>query len=735
MLKIMGIYINIISLGCLILMVISVLIVVRDLISKNREEKILYMRSFKKGKGAVIYLFSIPLFWIGYIYTGQNIINSFFYAIRRSVELIVLRYDVSPIQSIIEDNILYRIAIYLCFSLVCLNAILFIISLANQHLWRFCKELKFKYSNKEKIILLGNNIHNHSIYLSDKNRKGIIIAKISNDDAQSLYIKDILYRNQEPSHQCVLDIINRSIKSKSGHIVIINTENDAKNIEISRSFINAISQLNDENRLNCFRKLRIFVFGDPKYETIYEDIEFNSCGCVSHINKYKKIAIDIVEKHPFSLYMNDHHVDYSTSLVKDDVEINALLVGFGKTNQQFFLTSVANNQFATQTESGIGLKSVNYHLFDQNAVAQNKKLNHSYNRYESEFANINIDDYLPLPEHPAKTYFHKLDINDNAFYKDIYSVVSNANDSVNFVVIAFGSDLENIDMAKKLSCKFREWRITNFNIFVKVRNHNNDVKFNKDEHCYIVANEDESVYNIERILSDNISNMAQLRDIAYEIEYEIVQNNTSSTQERITAIKERASRDWYLRKTQLDRESCVYCCLSLRSRLNLIGLDYCSLEDCRKAISEQEYLSIYALDDMPDFSYYNMNADGKRIIHYPLDYKASLRRNLAIQEHLRWNSFMISKGIVPATREQILSEITPSGKYTNGKNVSLRRHGCLTTFDGLLEYRKIIANRDLLPNETMQQAEVRKDVIKYDYQLMDDAYWLLTKSGYKIIRK
>lgn len=716
-------------------MIISTLILVSNLKNKNRAARISYIRSFKKGNGALIYLFSIPLFWIGYACTGQNVINSLFYAIRKSVELIVLRYDIAPIQNVMEANILYSIAIYICFTLVCLNAIIFIFSLVHQYLWQYFKELKFRNSDTNKVILFGNNSHNRSIYLSDNNRSKIVIDKITNEDAQNLYMKDILYRNQESSHQCVQEITKKSIKSRYEHIVIINTDDDAKNIEISRSFINAILELNDENRLNCFRTLRVFVFGDPKYETIYEDIESNSSGCISYINKYKKVAIDIVEKHPFSLYMNEHHIDYSTSLIKDHVEINAMLIGFGKTNQQFFLTSVANNQFAMQTESGIGLKSVNYHLFDQNEVAQNKKLNHNYYRYESEFANVNVDDYLPLPEQPAKTYFHKLDINDNAFYKDIYSVASNANNSVNFVVIAYGSDLENIDMAKKLSCKFREWRITNFNIFVKVRNHNNDVKFNEDEHCYLVANEDESVYNIERILADNISNMAQLRDMAYEIEYELVQHNTPSTKERIAEIKERAYRDWYMRKTQLDRESCLYCCLSLRSRLNLIGLDYCSMDDGRKPISEQEYLRIYALDDMPNFSYYNMSADGKRIIHYPLDYKESLRRNLAIQEHLRWNSFMISKGVVPASRDQILTEINSSGKYTNGKNVNLRRHGCLTTIGGLLEYRKIIANRDLIPNETMQQAEARKDVIKYDYQLMDDAFWLLTKSGYKIIRK
>ena len=31
--------------------------------------------------------------------------------------------------------------------------------------------------------------------------------------------------------------------------------------------------------------------------------------------------------------------------------------------------------------------------------------------------------------------------------------------------------------------------------------------------------------------------------------------------------------------------------------------------------------------------------------------------------------------------------------------------------------------------------EEQADVIKYDYQLMDDAYWLLSKTGYKIIEK
>ena len=119
-------------------------------------------------------------------------------------------------------------------------------------------------------------------------------------------------------------------------------------------------------------------------------------------------------------------------------------------------------------------------------------------------------------------------------------------------------------------------------------------------------------------------------------------------------------------------------------------------------------------------------ADGKKIIDYPLDFPPfgeSLRTAMAIHEHYRWNSYMISKGTIPAKKREILSDVK-----SNGKSYKLRRHGNLTTFEGLVEFRKMIAERDGI-------SEHAADVIRYDYQLLDDAYWLLTKSGYKIIRR
>ena len=163
-----------------------------------------------------------------------------------------------------------------------------------------------------------------------------------------------------------------------------------------------------------------------------------------------------------------------------------------------------------------------------------------------------------------------------------------------------------------------------------------------------------------------------------------------------------------------------------------MGLDYCENGEEGEALTEEEYMRIYAGSDLPNTEKYDLRAGGKSIVYYGIDFAESRRKTMAIHEHQRWNSFMISRGMIPASREQILSETKTNSngevEFTNGKNYSLRRHGNLTTFDGLVEFRRIVAHRDQKPEE-------KKDVIKYDYQLLDDAYWLLTQSGYKIIRK
>ncbi|MBO5777913.1 MAG: hypothetical protein J6R34_05650, partial [Clostridia bacterium] len=370
----------------------------------------------------------------------------------------------------------------------------------------------------------------------------------------------------------------------------------------------------------------------------------------------------------------------------------------------------------------------------------NKNLNHSYYRYKNEvdMAGVDKSQYLPLPDYPAEEYYHHLDINDQDFYNQIRGIINASNKDTNFIVIAFGSDLENLDLAQKLSCKIKEWDVSNTTVFVKVRSKHSGQGLvdNGLADYYAIGCEDEVVYDIENIISDKILNMSMMRDSVYALEYEVTNSNAPLTEETIQKVKDACRRSWYVDKTPDERESNLYCTLSLRSKLNMMGLDYVDVTDERESVDEKAYLEKYAGDDLPDTTSYGLTADGKPIVKYDLNFKESRRRDMAIHEHYRWNSFMITKGFVPATKDLIRNEQNAeTGRYTNGKNYTLRRHGNLTTFDGLVEFRNMVAQRDIKEGETNEQAELRKDVIKYDYQLLDDAHWLLTETGHKIIKR
>ena len=173
---------------------------------------------------------------------------------------------------------------------------------------------------------------------------------------------------------------------------------------------------------------------------------------------------------------------------------------------------------------------------------------------------------------------------------------------------------------------------------------------------------------------------------------------------------------------QVQRDSNLYACLSIRSKLNMAGFDFAAASSPEPDAEDEFYLKYQQGNPIvPDPEFAGKTFLGKSIIAYDNDFKKdTLRANMAVQEHYRWNAYMISSGIIPSSVEQIKSE--------GGKNLALRRHGNITTMQGLVEYRKIMAAL----NGT---DEDREDVIRYDYQLMDDAGWLLKKNGCKIIKR
>ena len=718
----------------MLLLVLEILFVAANLIFKKRKDRIAFLRSFKNGKFAILYLTAYPLWLVGHLWEGkESIVESFFTTINEILSLVVMKYEVGSIAGLMAVNKPYRYTVYLCFAMAVANALLFTLSLTIQYIWSGIRAIRAIITRKNKLYIFGYNDGNIAIYKSDNERDKVVIDELNAEQCEKLYMDNVAYINSTSVQGRVSSLLKLVKKLDREYVFVINTGCDRKNIEICRSVIESINNSTDEIKKRMYLNLKVYVFGDPKYQAIYEDIVKNAHGCIHYVNKYQKIAMDYIDRYPLSLFMNEEHIDYDTSLVREGVEINVAYVGFGKTNRQIFLASVANNQFLTNGENGPILKPVNYFIFDRKHSENNKNLNHSYYRFSNEMKSVDTADYLPMPSDPAVLKYNIFDINNPEFYAELRNICSRSKSDANFIVIAFGSDLENLDMAQKLVEKRREWGIENLQIFVRAFDWHKEETLIKDSNCHFIGNESECAYDINKILSDKIFKMAKMRNEVYDLEYDMTKKNPPKVDdEYVKENKRRAGEKWFKSKTQMERDSSLYGCLSLRSKLNLMGLDYCEESAPGTPLTEEEYLGIYAGEDRPNTRKYNLRADGKSIVYYDVNFAEGRRKTMAIHEHQRWNSFMISRGMIPATRQHILTEtrINDEGEveYTNGKNYALRRHGNLTTFEGLVEFRQMLATRDGVGEE-------KRDVIKYDYQILDDAYWLLSSAGYKIIRK
>ena len=727
---------NIVTAVCFAAFTAGVAYVIGNLIKKrnDRPSLIAFLRSFKRGKCVLVFIAALPLYFIGHFYAKQQPFIAFLDTVGDMFDLVVLKYEYAAVQALTDASLFYKVTLYYAFVLVTINAILFALSLTCQLIWQSVEGARVQLTRKDKLLIFGYNKNSVSIYNSDCKHAKVIVDDFSREERATLYSQKIRsIATAEPNKQIagIFAALKGNKRFNQKFDVVINTQNDNDNLALCHEFVNQLQNCTDVERKRVFGKLRVYVFGDPQFEAVYDEVVASAFGCIHFVNKYQKIATSFVNRYPLTRFMDGSQIDYDTSLLKQGVEVNVVMIGFGNVNRQIFLTSVANNQFVISDGSAVRIKPVNYYVVDKVKAENDKNLNHDYYRFASEFQNVNKDDYLPLPEPPAVEHYIQMDVNDTAFYGQVRQVVSRANNDANFVIVAFGTDLENVDLAHKLVEKRREWGV-DFTIFVKSQKVLPQEVFMDAENCYFFANEQKEVFDLGEITSDDIFRMAQMRNEIYGLEYTITHGkNVVVDDNLIQANRAQAFEQWFCARSQLERDSSLYCCLSLKSKLHLMGLDYRRKEEAGEALTEEQYLQIYAKDDLPDTSTYAQTARGKKIVHYTLDFAPSRRTTMAIQEHLRWNSFMLSKGMVPASREQIKTETVQKGgetKYTNGKNYALRRHGNITTFDGLVEFRKIVSRRE-------NTSELSNDVIKYDYQLLDDAWWLLDENGFKIVKK
>lgn len=710
---------------CLIYMIAIVFSFVFKLIKNDREGRLRLVKGYAKGRFVLIYIVAVPLFMMAFLYEGAGVIASIFGAVEESVNLVVLKLDYGVIASLAESDSYYFATMVILFVLCVANAIMFTLGLFYQRICNFVYKKIATQSADTTYVVVGKNIKNRDILLSTNGAKVWIIE----EDKKDAELEDFAYINKIAIVRIKEDSLSATLKGLFGNFfarsirVVVNTGSDETNLLMTEEISDLICSLNTEDRdIDDAKGLHLYAFGEPENSSAFLHFVKKTAGQIRYINKYKLIALDFVDKHPLTEFMDDNEIDTTRGVLKADIEPNVVMIGYNKTMQEVLVTSVANNQFMYLDENGkLQERQVRYTIFTGDKKGADKNLNHSFLRYSFERKQMlaKKEEYLPLPEFPAKVDFVSVGTNDYTFYESVKRALSQekeGNKPFNQIIVSWGTDIENIDIAEKLSVKVKEWGMDDkTEIFVKVRSYALQERIIKDEYkditrLHTFATEKMVVYNLDRIISENIETMARDRHLAYAV-CDAIQDGKDEHQTKVEALKK-----WY-GWAQPQRDANVYGVLSIRMKLNLLGYDY--IKGQMDSDLAQAFMSTYQEGD--PIKYKAQEVGGKKIVEYTNDFKeGSLRQRLAIHEHLRWNSYMITQGVVPSSIKEMQKE--------GGKNLTLRRHGCLTSFDGLKEYRQIMAER----NGTNQESE---DVIRYDYQLFDDLIWLLERNGNTLIKR
>lgn len=697
-------------------------------VDKNHAESWAYLKSFKKGKCFIIYLIAVPMLFISYYnsYSGEQyaVIRSFFLSVTSAISLVVLKFDLN--LSLMSLPI-YAACVYVCYTLVFLNAVIFTVSLCVMRIstGRACK--KFENSRESKCVVIGE-VGGKNVYRSCKTAK-IMLGNYDKDEKEKLYSSQIAYKSAKSDkefYSWLKNLVVSFVKDReSGDeciLTIIHAGDDENaQLEFCRRFTLFAAELTESE----VGHIDVYAVSGGNNEEVYNKLQKRAKGCLHYVDKYRAVAVDFIDRYPLTDLLTEDYVDFETSLLKKDVEISVAMLGFGNVNRQLFSSMVSNGQFFEEDgNGGKRLKQVKYYFFDKLEREKNilKSLNHNYYRYKRDFAenkNLKLSDYLPLASLPAEEQYLSLDVNDEDFYKELELAVA-GDKKVAYVIVALGDDYLNLDVANKITVKIKEWGLTSVKVFVRIKNDklaSDGDAFLDYDYARPFGEINKTVYDFARVTDEKFTKMAMIRNFVYDVERDM--SHETVTKEELDVSKKR----WFLKRTPVERENNVYACLSIRLKLNLMGLDYCEKSDSsRKKLTRDEYFEIYARGDMPVLA---QNELGGYAVKYPLEFKNSRRKTMAEIEHERWNAFMISKGFVPSSIEQILTEKNAEDNYTNGKNYELRRHGNITTFEGLKTFRKLLAERD-------NGDEASYDVIKYDYQILDGAWRLLDIAGYAI---
>lgn len=386
-----------------------------------------------------------------------------------------------------------------------------------------------------------------------------------------------------------------------------------------------------------------------------------SLGHIRFVNKYDLISYDFIRKYPLSALIPKKYINDDCT-ISDDIEINLFMIGFGKVNQAMLRDTLINSQFARRITQEDGTSRLESYRMNVHIYDENKVIKSSdlsFGLLKYNKKNYGSNDYFGLPEDYASRIKYNLESNVHS-PNFISKIYDEIHNSEKKTINFFFVSLGSDFVNANITNKINSVlnNIDDVFIFTRIK----QIELTNKENIFMFGSD--AILCYENMINSKIYHSAMIESSIYNRDNE---ESILVQWSKLSIIKQKSN---------------LYAVASIPFKLSLLGID---INNVDFDLLNRKYI-------IEDYSIDKIIARRKGVL------KISARDTIAFIEHERWNAFELSIGALPYKKSLVIKH--------GIKSENELYHGNIATYDGLVEYY----------NET------GKDVIIYDYDLMDNCF-------------
>lgn len=678
---------------CIILIAIEIILLDIFVITRLKKKKLHQTIQFL----VAVFICNLLLYFIPYLYSlielkeESNYVLDVLAMIMDSLKLFLGDINIDFAKEFSEVTPIYTYSYLLGAVLALIGTISTALQAFNARIvnsFKVSKCLKQEYCD----IVFGND--ELSLKYAKKNKNTILFLDektTTKDDSTSLMNKGYLVIRKVFNLEFLK---SNSFNNQTKYNLIFPMQDD-KFFKVIETYISY--SRDNEYKSNIELYLEI---SEEKVSTVKREIieKYELQNKINVFSRNELMVRDFIERHPVTEFLSKDFFSEDTS-IKSDKKINVFFLGFSKLNEELYRQYIINNQLV-YFDKQYKVFPLNYQIFEEK-LDRSSIL--SINELKNDLLELqnNKKEYYSLPELPYSTTYH---FKKSPLIKDnLLNILNNVKEdnSYTYIIIDVNDDYQNIDLGLKVNLMLSAY--SNYHIFVRSNN-----KYTVDKNNISYYGNFEQFFNHEVIVKENLSKMAKTLNKLY-----VKQQLRDCNEELINNI---AEENWN-KFNDFTIFSNISSALSLRLKLNLLGLDY---------ISDGKGENINIIEER-----YIRNEE----YNYQ-DYKRqSIKNALLAQEHARWNAYHLLNEFLPLRKEDIsIKNQTEENISFNLKNLDNKKHACLTTFNGLDLLSKDLSKRSSkVLNRNISIEEY--DLYKYDESLMLSICDLMKELNYSIIEK